>query len=223
MSVFVDTSALYAALAADDVAHDLAVVLLESVAETDELVTHNYIHVEAEALVRRRLGANAAATLAERVLPALRTIWVDEAIHAAGLEAVRSAGRPTTFVDEVSFLVMRSAGVRRALAFDRDFERAGFSLVQLPARRSDRRLSEPPAAYGSGQSADGQLVGVAEIAIRSGRSVNTVQSWRRRDASFPAPAATLAAGPVWRWDAVAGWLADRRQEPSRRTTGPVAR
>lgn len=215
MSAFVDTSVLYAALAEDDVDHALAVELLERTAETDELLTHNYIHVEAEALIRRRLGASAATTLVERVLPALRTIWVDEAIHASALETVRSGGRTTSFVDEVSFLVMRAWGVRRALTFDRDFERAGFSLVQLPTGGSEHRLSETPAPYGSEPSAEAELVGVAEIAARSGRSANTVQSWRRRHADFPRPNLELAAGPIWIWSEISAWIGRR----SRRAAG----
>ena len=211
MSVFVDTSVLFAALAEDDNDHAVAVELLEHVAESDELVTHNYIHVEAEALVRRRLGGPAAATLVDRVLPAIRTICVDEAIHAAGIEAVRGGGRTASLVDEISFIVMRSMGIRRAASFDRDFERAGFSLVRPPARGSEHRLSEPTASYGINATPETELVGVAEIAARSGHSTNTVQSWRRRHPTFPAPAADLASGPVWWWPAVARWIDARRR------------
>jgi predicted nucleic acid-binding protein len=214
MSVFVDTSALYAALASDDVDHDDAVELLDGLRDTEELVTHNYIHVEAEALVRRRLGASAAASLVEHILPAIRTIRVDESIHAAGVEAVRSGGRSASLVDEVSFLIMRAAGIRRALTFDRDFERGGFAIVERPSPGPEHRLSEEPAPYGSDPPVD-DIVGVAEIAARSGHPANTVQSWRRRHATFPAPAADLASGPVWRWTAVAGWM-DRRRQGSRR-------
>jgi predicted nucleic acid-binding protein len=210
MSVFVDTSALYAALAVDDVDHDDAVELLERLSATDELVTHNYVHVEAEALVRRRLGAPAAATLVEHILPALKTVWVDESVHAAGLEAIRLGGRSASLVDEVSFVIMRTMGIRRALTFDRDFERGGFAVVERPARGPQHRLSEEPASYGLDLPSD-ELVGVAEIAARSGHPANTVQSWRRRHASFPAPAADLASGPVWRWPAVAEWIGQRRQ------------
>lgn len=49
------------------------------------------------------------------------------------------------------------------------------------------------------------LVSVSEMASRSGRPVSTIQTWRRRYASFPQPVTTLAAGPVWDWDQVAQW------------------
>jgi hypothetical protein len=53
----------------------------------------------------------------------------------------------------------------------------------------------------------GDLVSVAEIAQRAGVAVATVQSWRRRRTDFPEPVVRLAAGPVWRWDTVAEWIA----------------
>lgn len=220
MSVFVDTSALYAALAEDDRDHTVAVELLERLRGIDELVTHNYIHVEAEALVRRRLGAAAAVTLVELVLPALTTIWVDEPTHAAALDALRHGGRTASLVDEVSFIVMRRLGIRRALTFDRDFERQGFRLVQPPDQGPEHRISEERAPYGTDQPSEAELVGVAEVAARSGYSTNTVQSWRRRDRTFPEPAANLASGPVWQWSSVAAWIgAGRRPRRDRSPEG----
>jgi hypothetical protein len=54
---------------------------------------------------------------------------------------------------------------------------------------------------------DWDLVGVAEIAQRTGVAVATVQSWRRRHPDdFPAPIVQLAAGPVWSWGSVAAWV-----------------
>lgn len=76
----------------------------------------------------------------------------------------------------------------------------------------DRSLLEPIAAIG--HQAPGQLgvdvVGVAEIAARAGVSRNAVQKWRDRHDDFPEPMATLAAGPVWSWEAVERWLRIRR-------------
>jgi len=62
------------------------------------------------------------------------------------------------------------------------------------------------------------LVGVAEIARRAGVAWGTVQSWRRRHPDFPAPAADLAMGPVWRWTDVARWTA-RERRPGRPRKG----
>ena len=50
------------------------------------------------------------------------------------------------------------------------------------------------------------LVGVAEIAERAKVEPSTVHAWRNRHDDFPAPVATLKAGPVWNWTAVERWL-----------------
>lgn len=210
MRVFVDTSALYAVLAEDDVHHAEAARSFAWLLRHGELVTHNYVHLEAEHLVRRRLGPVAASTLIDRLLPGLTTIWVDEGIHRAAIEGRRAGGR-ASLVDHVSFVVMRAAGLTTALAFDRDFEDQGFGAPDIPAA-TGHRLSESDADYATTAGPD--LVGVAELANLSGRSINTIQTWRRRHRDFPDPLVTLASGPVWSWAPVERWIARR---PARTT------
>lgn len=209
MRVFVDTSALFAALDAADPNHGDAAEDLRGLPLSDELVTHNYVHLEADALVRQRLGRDAAADLADTLLPGVTTIWVDEATHRAAADALRAGGGQGSLVDHVSFVVMRREGITRALAFDRDFEANGFARPDRSIRPpSPGRVSESSAPYASDDGA-GELVSVAEVAARSGRSVNTIQSWRRRHSDFPEPVASLAAGPVWTWPVVERWVRGR--------------
>jgi predicted nucleic acid-binding protein len=212
MSVFVDTSALFALLDTEDTNHRSAQGIFKWLLESDELITHSYIHVEAEQLVRRRLGAAAAIRLLDELLPSVRTIWVDEALHAQAVAAVRDLGRVGSLVDQVSFMVMRQLGITTAFAFDADFDAEGFDQPRLRSVRDEHRLSEMPAPYGMPAQAS-ELVSVAELAARSGRSVNTIQSWRRRHADFPPPSAELAAGPIWHWGDVSAWIA-RRSRPA---------
>ena len=61
MTIFVDTSALYALASADDPIHDTAADLFRGLADA-ELVTHNYVIVESSALIHRRLGPSATRT-----------------------------------------------------------------------------------------------------------------------------------------------------------------
>lgn len=215
MSVFVDTSALFAALDRDDSNHAAALEAFERLAGVEELITHNYVHVEAEQLIRRRLGSNAAATLIDRLLPALTTIWVDEPAHTSAFAKIRSAGRGASLVDQVSFILMRREGITEALAFDADFDAEGFPRPRLPNHSPRHRPSDELAPYGSDpqNALEPGLVGVAEIAARSGHSTNTVQSWRRRHRTFPEPAANLASGPVWQWSSVAAWISAGRRAP----------
>lgn len=210
MKVFVDTSALLALLDEDDEHHREAAALMRHLIATSELVTHNYVHVEVLALARRRLGAAAVARLTDGLLPALTTIWVDEPLHRAAVAAHRAAGPTVSLVDRVSFEVMRREGIEQGFAFDADFEAQGFRRPAVPASVEEgRRLSEASAPYGADASEGAQLVSVAEIAARAGRPVNTIQSWRRRNRDFPAPVASLAAGPVWTWPDVERWIDGR--------------
>lgn len=61
------------------------------------------------------------------------------------------------------------------------------------------------------------VVSVTEIARRTGRPVNTIQSWRRRHRDFPKPIVQLAAGPIWNWPAVEAWVASRGRVPASKT------
>jgi predicted nucleic acid-binding protein len=217
VKVFVDTSALLAILDEDDAHHAEAAATFRSLVARAELVTHNYIHVEAGALVGRRLGAAALDALTGRLLPAMTTMWIDEELHHAALaERGGRAGGPS-LVDEVSFVVLRRSGINEAFAFDGDFEAQGFRRPRVEAQRGHRlgeaRASyglEPPRGVGEERAPEAtELVSVAEISARSGRPTNTIQSWRRRHADFPVPIATLAAGPVWQWPDVARWISSR--------------
>lgn len=220
MKVFVDTSGLYALLDEDDAQHRAAADIFGRMPATTELVTHNYVLVEAIALVRRRLGPAAETRLIDEILPIVRIVWVDEATHRDAVATYRAAGRSASLVDHVSFAVLRNAAVNLAFAFDADFERRGIRRPSPPALPEARRVSESAAPYGAITAGESELVSVAEVAARAGRSTNTVQSWRRRHRDFPAPVATLAAGPVWTWPDIAQWI-DARS--ARRSSANVAR
>lgn len=132
MRTFVDTSALYALLDEDDANHEAAAAWMSGPgAETDEiLVTHNYVVVEATALVHRRLGPAAVRVLLDAWLPALSVVFVDDALHRRGVAGyLASLGRRVSFVDAVSIELVRDAGLDRAFAFDEDFGREGVTVV----------------------------------------------------------------------------------------------
>jgi uncharacterized protein len=129
VSVFIDTSALFALLDEDDAHHMDASDLLRRLAGV-ELVTHTFVVLETAALVGRRLPWEASERLVGGILPVIGVVTVDDPLYASALAAYRqSETRSVSLVDRTSFALMASRGIRRAFAFDDDFEREGFELV----------------------------------------------------------------------------------------------
>lgn len=135
MTVFVDTSAIFALLDEDSAVHASAVTAWSSLGERREsLVTSNYVMVESLTLVRLRLGAGIARRLVHDLLPVIEPRWVDQELHRSAQEAWLASGPSrVSFVDRVSFALMRDDAIRSAFAFDRDFVTAGFEVIPAPA------------------------------------------------------------------------------------------
>ncbi len=130
--VFVDTSALYAYLDADDANHARAVeswdALLHQLDAGDgSAVTHSGVVIETAALVQRRLGMAASRALHHDLFPLLDIVWIDAGLHGRGVTAMLAAdSRSVSLVDWISFDVMHTHVVDLAFAFDDDFQRQGF-------------------------------------------------------------------------------------------------
>lgn len=134
MTLFVDTSALYALLDRDDAENGVAAGFFGELSAEADLVTHNYVLVETLALVQARLGADAVHGFVTDLLPRLRVEWVDREHHALALAAlVASRSKAVSFVDRVSFELMRMSEMDTAFAFDSDFETEGFAVVPGPS------------------------------------------------------------------------------------------
>lgn len=129
MSVFVDTSAIYALLDEDDAHHAEASDVLRRL-EGIELVSHAFVVVEASALVGSRLPWEASVRLLDGILPVIAVEAVDAGLWAAAADSYRLSGSARiSLVDRTSFAFMRGRGIRRAFAFDEDFVHEGFELV----------------------------------------------------------------------------------------------
>lgn len=129
MSVFVDTSALYALLDEGDAHHGDASDALRRLVGA-ELVTHAFVVVEACALVGRRLPWAASERLIDGLLPVIDVRPVDADLYGGAMATYRrSASVRVSLVDQASFALMRSLGIGRAFAYDDDFAREGFELV----------------------------------------------------------------------------------------------
>ena len=133
MSVYLDTSALFAVLDADDQKHLAARREWERELNSDELLhTSSYVLVETAALLQRRIGLDGLRTFTADILPVINVIWVDEGIHRSAWHALLvSSRRDISFVDCVSFEAIRRLGIDQVLCFDAHFAEQGFPV--LPA------------------------------------------------------------------------------------------
>lgn len=120
MSVFVDTSAWYAAADSSDRSN---AVVKEALSDAAELVTTDHVLVESWILLRHRLGRPAA----ERFWDGLRSgVAHVEIVGAPDLEAAWAIGerfpdQDFSIVDRTSFAVMQRLGLEEALSLDADF------------------------------------------------------------------------------------------------------
>jgi predicted nucleic acid-binding protein len=134
LSVFVDTSALLAALNEADQDHRRIGSALRDLIESGEsLLTTSYILVETLALLQRRLGMEAVQTFERDIIPLLDVHWIDAEVHRTAMASLLAASRRyLSFVDCVSFESMRRRGLTRALALDGDFSEHGFEQIPGP-------------------------------------------------------------------------------------------
>jgi uncharacterized protein len=126
--IFVDTSFWIALWLPRDDHHDEAVDLLRQ-HSAGALLTSNHIRGETWTFVRRREGHRAAVGFLDRLeqTTRLQIVFVSEQLEGQALRWLRRHDeREFSFVDATSFALMRSLRIKEALAFDGDFEAAGF-------------------------------------------------------------------------------------------------
>jgi predicted nucleic acid-binding protein len=131
MIIFVDTSALYALLDADDDNHECAKAAWKHwLEQPDYFATSNYVLVESLALIQARLGMEAVRRFQEDLAPLLQTHWVTVELHTTAIAALLVANRRgLSLVDCASFELMHWLGLRTVFAFDGHFEEQGFTCL----------------------------------------------------------------------------------------------
>jgi predicted nucleic acid-binding protein len=130
VTIFVDTSALFAYYDADDESHSVIVPMWEALVRSRvSLLTTNYVLLEAASLFQRRLGLAWLQRLHTEARPLLDVVWVDDELHDLAMVATLAADRRSlSVVDHLSFETMRRFGIRYALAFDEHFQERGYEL-----------------------------------------------------------------------------------------------
>jgi predicted nucleic acid-binding protein len=130
--VFVDTSFLVAALNPTDDRFDEAVALTPVLGKA-RLLTTNHVVGESWTVAGRRYGRHTAVGLLHslRHNPRYAVIHVTPEAEQRALDwLLQHDEREYSFVDATSFETMRERGIREALAFDQDFEAAGFRTLR---------------------------------------------------------------------------------------------
>jgi predicted nucleic acid-binding protein len=133
MMIFVDTSALYALLDADDANHPHARQAWQQWLEQPaHFVCSNYVLVETIALIQRHLGIVAVRRFQEELLPIFQIRWIEADLHRAAMSALLTVDRrQLSLVDCTTLELMRRLGLRVIFAFDGHFTEYGFTC--LPA------------------------------------------------------------------------------------------
>src|SRR5262245_32879150 len=123
--VFVDTSALYALFMAADSRHREAVAILRALNRgRASLVTSDLVLVEAYVLVHARAGRAGLLAFRHVIRQSawLQCVAAQAAHEAAAWELLEQRpDKEYSYVDAMSFVVMRALGVERAFTFDARF------------------------------------------------------------------------------------------------------
>lgn len=131
MVAFVDTSALFACLDADDKDHEAARQAWYDLGQAGEgLVSSNYVVLETIALLTNRLGFQPVREFQTEFVPFLHVHWINESLHQQAVAGFLMAGRrKLSLVDCTSFEVMRELRLQTAFAFDPHFAEQGFTCM----------------------------------------------------------------------------------------------
>jgi uncharacterized protein len=131
--IFVDTSFWLALRVPRDAHHAEAATLIRELADAP-LVTSNQVRGESWTILRRRAWHAAAVKFLDVLerTERVRVERISRELEESALQWLRQHDeREYSFVDATSFALMRSMRITDALAFDGDFEAAGF--VELRA------------------------------------------------------------------------------------------
>lgn len=131
--LFVDTSFLAGFILERDSAYSRARALAPRFMHS-RLCTSELVLGETWTLVRKRAGHRAATSWLDYVrgMPGTQVEQIDEDVVADAWAWLRLHDeRPYSFVDATSFVLMRRLRITDVLAFDDDFEAAGFTVARL--------------------------------------------------------------------------------------------
>lgn len=132
--VFIDTSALVAYLRQRDDCHQKAVTIWEKLRSSPvDFILTNYILAEFLTVIRQRVGVKAALEAGQLIKSSrlFIVIQASESLDERGWQIFKTLkSKNVSFVDCVSFALMKKLRIKKAFAFDQHFKKAGFFLLK---------------------------------------------------------------------------------------------
>ncbi|HDM08987.1 MAG: PIN domain-containing protein [Deltaproteobacteria bacterium] len=133
--VFVDTSAWYALQIVDDSNHEMAKGILENLLPScDNFLTSNHVVGETYTLLRTSKWFKEAKLFLDilRQSPRIIEYFASQEIHRQAMKILYQYKELAfSFVDAISFSIMKKEGIKEAFAFDKHFAIAGFLRVGI--------------------------------------------------------------------------------------------
>lgn len=129
--IFLDTSAIISLNDTEDSNHERAVKIFNRLNRSGKLITSNYIFAEIATVLRLKIGNQKALPILDDLRNSeVDIIWVDPELEARAYEILKKIpSKNVSFVDAVSFVVMKNRGIKMAFTFDQHFKTQGFKLL----------------------------------------------------------------------------------------------
>jgi len=132
--VFVDTSAWIATASAADENHAAASAYFRDAVDSGVLLfTTRFVFAETLIFIRKRVSVDKSIQFGEylRTSPQVKMLEIPADLHENAWEIFRKYRywRDLSYVDCLSFVVMKNSGIKKAFCFDDDFRTYGFQAV----------------------------------------------------------------------------------------------
>lgn len=132
MGVFVDTSAFFALIDANDEYNKRAEIIFKNTLNSEEkFYTSNYVILETIYLLQRSFNLLAVNDFKKLMLPIINTIWIDERIHNECLSNMIAAQRKkVSLTDYCSFYILDNFNIGKIFTFDKHFKERNYNILE---------------------------------------------------------------------------------------------
>ncbi len=132
MTVFVDSSAFVALRYVDDPHYKTAKQIVSKLRLQDtQLVTSNFIIAESITVISQKASHQDAIEFYEQDLAAVEIVSISEELEDKAFEIFKKlTSKNVSFVDCISFALMREQKIKTTFTFDEHFRQQGFKVLK---------------------------------------------------------------------------------------------